>query len=295
MKLGRLGVWCALDQLSSPDAAQLARSIEDWGYSALWQPEAFGRDVTVLASWLLAQTTNLIVASGIASIYARDAQSAHSAQQGLAEQSDGRFLLGLGVSHEPSVERMRGHHYGKPLAAMRTYLEAMAKSLYFAPPPAAKPPLVIAALGPRMLELAAELTDGAHTYNVTPEHTADARQRLGPGKMLCVEQMVVLETDAAKARATARATLRVYLGLPNYRENWKRQGFNMEDMNGKGSDRLIDAIVAWGDIAALRDRIQAHWDAGADHVCIQPLSSAGFGAVDVATLEKLAPLAETVG
>lgn len=289
MELGRLGVWCATDGLSSAQIAQLARTVEALGYGALWQPESFGRDVTVLSSWLLANTSSLIVASGIASIYARDAQSARAAQQGLAEQSDGRFLLGLGVSHVPAVERMRGHEYGKPIAAMRAYLEAMARSLYLAPPPAAKAPLVIAALGPRMLELAAEMTDGAHTYNVTPEHTADARKRVGPGKMLCVEQMVVLETDAEKARATARATLGMYLALPNYRTNWQRLGFSDADMDNGGSDRLIDATVAWGNLDVLRNRVRSHWQAGADHVCIQPLSSAGFGAFDETALEQLAP------
>lgn len=289
MELGRLGVWCATDGLSSAQVAQLAKTVEALGYGALWQPESFGRDVTVLSSWLLANTSSLIVASGIASIYARDAQSVRAAQQGLAEQSDGRFLLGLGVSHAPAVERMRGHEYGKPIAAMRAYLEAMARSLYLAPPPAEKPPLVIAALGPRMLELAAELTDGAHTYNVTPEHTADARQRLGPDKLLCVEQMVVLETDAEKARTTARATLGMYLSLPNYRANWQRLGFDDADMDNGGSDRLIDATVAWGDLDALRDRVRSHWQAGADHVCIQPLSGAGFGTFDDIALEQLAP------
>ena len=289
MELGRLGIWCSTDNLTSIEAAGLAKLVESSGYSALWQPESFARDVTVLSSWLLANTSGLIIASGIASIYARDAQAAHSAQQGLAEQSDGRFLMGLGVSHAPAVERMRGHEYGKPVAAMRSYLEAMARSLYMSPPPAAKPPTVIAALGPRMIELAAEMTDGAHTYNVTPEHTADARRRLGPGKLLCVEQMVVLETDADKARATARATLRMYLTLPNYRANWRRLGFSDADMDDGGSDRLIDATVAWGDETELYERIRTQWQAGADHVCIQPLSAAGFGHFDAEAIRRLAP------
>lgn len=289
MDLGRLGIWCATDSLTSAEVGRFARTVENLGYGALWQPESFGRDVTVLASWMLAQTSRLVVASGIASIYARDAQSAHSVQHGLAEQSQGRFLLGLGVSHAPAVEHMRGHEYGKPLASMRAYLDAMAKSLYMASPPADRPPLVIAALGPRMLELAAEMTDGALTYNVTPEHTADARSRLGPDKLLCVEQMVVLESDPAKARATARATLGMYLSLPNYRANWQRLGFTDADMDHGGSDRLVDATVTWGEEAALRDRVRAHWQAGADHVCIQPLSEAGFGRFDEKALECLAP------
>jgi probable F420-dependent oxidoreductase len=184
---------------------------------------------------------------------------------------------------------MRGHAYGKPVASMRAYLEAMGRAYYMAAPPAEKPPTVVAALGPRMLELSAELADGAHTYNVDPEHTAAARARIGAGKLLCVEQKVLLESDPVKARAIARATLGVYLGLANYQNAWRGMGFGEDDWSGGGSDRLVDALVAWGDEAALHARIQAHWDAGADHVCIQPLAEQGFGFFDMATLERMAP------
>lgn len=289
MDLGRLGVWCATDRLTSTELAAFAGRVEAWGYGALWQPEMLGRNVLVAASWLLASTTRLAVATGIASIYGRDAQAALSAQQGLAEQSGGRFLLGLGVSHAPMVEALRGHHYGRPVAAMRAYLEAMKQGRYMAPPPPAAPPTVLAALGPKMLELSAELTDGAHSYNVTPEHTAQARRVLGAGKLLCVEQKVVLETDAGRARSIGRASLGPYLGLRNYQENWRRLGFGEDDWSGPGSDRLLDAMVAWGDETAIRARLQQHWDAGADHVCIQPLSEQGFGAIDEVVLKALAP------
>jgi probable F420-dependent oxidoreductase len=289
MTLSRLGAWCATDHLPAPQLAKFAKDVEALGYGALWQPESFGRNVLVAASFLLASTSRITIASGIASIYARDAQAALAARQGLSEQSNGRFLLGLGVSHAPAVEAMRGHAYGKPIASMRAYLEAMGRAYYMAAPPAEKPPTVLAALGPRMLELSAQLADGAHTYNVSPEHTAFARARIGPDKQLCVEQKVVLETDPVKARATARATVGVYLGLPNYQNAWRTMGFSEDDWSAGGSDRLIDALVAWGDEDALRARIQAHWDAGADHVCIQPLSEQGFGFFDMATLERLAP------
>lgn len=289
MELGKLGVWCGTDHLTAAQMADFAKLVERQGYGALWQGEALGREVLSQSSWLLANTSRLIVASGIASIYAHDAQTALAARNGLAEQSGGRFLLGLGVSHAPMVEALRGHHYGKPLAAMRAYLTAMKSARYMAVPPADTPPVVIAALGPKMLELSAELADGAHTYNVTPEHTADARRRIGPGKLLCVEQKVVLESDPAKARETIRKTVGVYTGLPNYQENWRRQGFGDADWANGGSDRLIDAMAAWGDEAALRERIQAHWDAGADHVCIQPLSSEGFARFDPQALAALAP------
>ena len=289
MQFGKLGVWCSTEQFTSAESASFAKRVEDWGYGALWQPETVGRNVLVASSWLLANTEGLIVATGIANIYARDAQASRSAQLGLAEQSSGRFLLGLGVSHAPLVEGMRGHHYGKPVAAMTTYLEAMAAARYVATPPAATPPNVLAALGPRMIELSRDRADGAHTYNVTPEHTADARKRLGAGKLLCVEQMMVLEENPARARAIGRGTLGFYLGLPNYQQNWKRQGFTEEDWSGQGSDRLIDAMIAWGDEAALRRRVQAHWDAGADHVCIQPLHEQGPSQINEDILALLAP------
>jgi probable F420-dependent oxidoreductase len=288
-KVSRLGVWCTTDQLGSAALAELARSVEHWGYGVLWQPEILGRNVLVAASWLLSNTQTLTIATGIASIYARDAQATAAAQKGLAEQSDGRFLLGLGVSHAPMVEGFRGHHYGKPVEAMRSYLQTMHRARYMAVAPAAPPATVLAALGPRMLELSAELADGAHTYNVTPEHTHEARQRIGAQKLLCVEQKVVLETDPARARTTARATLSAYLGIKNYQASWQRQGFSERDWLDGGSDRLVDAMVAWGDESALYGRIQAHWDAGADHVCIQPLASAGFGSFDAGALERLAP------
>jgi probable F420-dependent oxidoreductase len=285
----RIGVWCFTDHLSSAELARFACSVESWGYGSLWQPESLGRNVLVASSWLLATTRTLTIATGIANIYARDALATAAAHSGLAEQSGGRFLLGLGVSHAPLVEGFRGHHYDKPVAAMRAYLEAMARAPYMAVAPTTPPPKVLAALGPKMLELSGELADGAHTYNVTPEHTQDARRRVGPGKLLCVEQKIVLDTDPARARATARATLGLYLGLRNYQENWRRQGFSESDWSAGGSDRLVDAMVAWGDESALLARIQAHWDAGASHVCIQPLAPTGFGNFDADLLERLAP------
>ncbi len=218
MEIGKLGVWMSQEMLTAADAVAQARRVEAWGYKALWQPEAVGRNVLVHSGWLLAHTTSLVVATGIANIYARDPMACAGAQIALAEASGDRFLLGLGVSHMPLVEGVRRHAYGKPLTTMREYLTAKAGALYMAPKPATPPPTVIAALGPKMLELSAQQADGAHPYNVTPEHTARARGILGPGKLLCPEQMVLLETDPAKARAAARRTLAVYLPLPNYAE-----------------------------------------------------------------------------
>ena len=275
MELGKLGVWVGMDGMSAAQAAAFAKRVEEWGYSALWIPESRGRNALVHSSWLLSHTQKLIVATGIANIYARDAMAMANGQRTLAEQSDGRFLLGIGVSHRPMVEGLRGHAYGKPVTTMRTYLQAMREALYQAPEPSEKPVTVVAALGPRMMALSSELADGAHPYNTTPEHTAQARSILGPGKLLCPEVWVVLETDAAKARAAARQALSRYQQLENYVNDWRRQGFGDADLAGGGSDRFIDALVAWGDETAIRARIQQHWDAGADHVCIQPISPQG--------------------
>jgi probable F420-dependent oxidoreductase len=286
MRVTNLGVWAATDGLSAAAAAAFAKRVEAWGYGALWIPEAFGREVFSASAWLLANTSRLIVASGIANIYARDSFAAAAAQKGLNEQSDGRFLLGLGVSHIPLVQGVRKHEYGKPVATMRTYLEGKSAATYKAVAPESPPQTVLAALGPKMLELAAELTDGAHPYNVSPEHTHEARAILGPNKLLCVEQGAVLETDATRARAAARRFLELYLTQPNYVNNWRRLGFTDTDFAGGGSDRLVDSIVAWGDETAIRKRIEAHWQAGADHVCVQALGAGGLP--DERLLELLA-------
>ena len=290
MRLSKHGVWAGMDAFTAPEAAAFAKRVEAWGYSALWIPEAMGRNSLVHAAWLLANTTTLVIATGIANIYGRDWVAASSAQRALNEQSGGRFLLGLGVSHSPLVEGFRGQHYGKPVETMRAYLEGMKQTHYSAPPPPERPTTVIAALGPKMLALAAEQADGAHPYNVTPQHTAEARKILGPSKLLCPEQMILAETDPTKARAKARASLAVYLSLPNYSNNWKRLGFSDADFADGGSDRLLDAIVAWGDDEAIRIRLQAHWDAGADHVCIQALGGVGWPPKpDEELLGRLAP------
>ena len=275
MQINQLGVWAATDHLSASNAAGFARRIEAWGYGALWIPEALGREVFSASAWLLANTSALVVASGIANIYARDPSASAAAQKGLNEQSGGRFLLGLGVSHVPLVE-VRKHAYGKPLATMRGYLRGMAEADYRGIAPPAPSKTVLAALGPKMLELAAELTDGAHPYNVSPEHTHEARAILGPNKLLCVEQGAVLDTDATRARAAARRFLEIYLTLPNYVNNWRRLGFTDTDFAGGGSDRLVDSIVAWGDETANRKRSEAHWQPGADHVCVQALGAGGL-------------------
>ncbi len=290
MDLSNLGVWFFTDRLSARNAAVATRRIEDLGYSALWIPETVGRDPFAHAAWLLASTERLVVATGIANIYHREPGVALQAQKTLAEQSGNRFLLGLGVSHKPLVEGVRGLSYGKPVVTMRDYLAKMAAAPYSSIGPSEPPPVVLAALGPKMLALARDAADGAHPYFTSPAHTKMARDILGPDKWLCVEQKVVLETDAAKARALARATAKTYQALPNYRNNWLRLGLTEDDLAGEGSDAFIDATFAWGDAAAIRQRIDEHFDAGASHVCIQPVNRDGrFGEVDWETLEALKP------
>jgi probable F420-dependent oxidoreductase len=287
MHLDKLGVWAGIDSLSAAGAAAFARRVEAWGYGTLWIPEGYGREVLSASAWLLANTGTLIVASGIANIYARDSQSAAAAQKALNEQWGGRFLLGLGVSHIPLVEDIRKHVYGKPVATMRAYLRAMAEAPYASVQPPMAPKTVLAALGPKMLELSAQMADGAHPYNVTPQHTAQARAILGAGKLLCVEQGAILETDPIKARTIARRFLSMYLGLPNYVDNWRRLGFTDADFAAGGSDRLVDAVLVWGDEKAIRNRIEEHWQAGADHVCVQAIGQTA--APDEQLLSLVAP------
>jgi len=289
MELGRLGVWTFLDLMSAEEAAGFVRQVEALGYSTLWLPEAIGRDPFTFLGYLAARTERLQFATGIANIYARDPMTMRAIQQTMAELSGGRFVLGLGVSHSHLVTGVRGHEYKKPIPAMREYLTAMQGALYRAVEPASEAPIVLAALRPAMLRLAREQARGAHPYFVTPEHTKRAREILGPGAWLAPEQKVLLDTDPARARATARATMQIYLGLPNYQNNLKWLGFEDADLADGGSDRLVDAIVAWGDEAAIAARIKAHHDAGADHVCIQPLRADGIPGPDLRVLEALAP------
>ncbi|MCH2333545.1 MAG: TIGR03620 family F420-dependent LLM class oxidoreductase [Pseudomonadales bacterium] len=289
MDLSKLGVWFFTDRMAAPLAADTAKRIEDLGFSALWIPETVGRNPFVHAAWLLANTSSLIIATGIANIYHREPGVTLAAQNTLAEQSDNRFLLGLGVSHKPLVEGLRGLTYGPPVATMRDYLDKMAASPYTGPPPKDKPPTVIAALGPKMLELSSEKCDGAHPYFTSPSHTKMARDVMGPDRLLCVEQKVIFETDPAKARDIARKAAQTYQRLPNYRNNWLRMGLGEADIDGDGSDTFIDATFAWGEIDAIKNRVQEHYDAGASHVCVQPIHPEGrMGDIDWRVLEALA-------
>ena len=272
--IGRIGIWTGqLDPQPSTRAREAVRALEALGYGAVWFPESLGREALTNAGVLLAGSGRIVVATGIANIYARDAVATANAQKTLCEAYPGRFLLGLGVSHAPSVEQIRGHRYGPPVAVMRAHLDAMDRAPFRSVAPAAEPERVLAALGPKMLALAAERAAGAHTYFVPPEHTARARTILGRGRLLAVEQAVVLEQDGAAARAIARSHTSVYVKLANYARNLRRLGFDERDLAGGGSDRLVDAIVVWGALDAVVGRVRAHEAAGADHVCVQVLTA----------------------
>lgn len=273
MDVGAVGIWTAqLDLRPAARAREAAAELDELGFGALWIPEAVGREPISHAAVLLDATERLVVGSGVASIFSRLPGVAASAQRLLADDSGGRFLLGLGVSHAPMVEGMLGQVWDKPLTRMRAYLDAMDDAFTVSPAPADDPPRVLAALGPRMLELAATRAWGALTYFVPVEHTAAARQQLGDGPMLLVEQAVVLTTDEEAARVVGRKHMAVYLTLPNYVNNLRRLGWSEDDFAAGGSDALVDAVVAWGDVDTVTARVAAHHKAGADHVCIQVLA-----------------------
>lgn len=288
MQLGKLGVWASLDHLSLEQSAHAAAKIEALGYGTYWMPESLGYDPLVLSSWLLNHTKTLNVATGILNIYRRDPLSVRAAKSTLAQASSGRFLLGLGVSHKALVEGFTQHTYGPPVKAMRNYLEAIDSAPFLGQDIVPDTPRVIAALGPKMLELAAETCQGAHPYFTTPEHTARARSILGPDAWLCVEQKVILETNPVRARQQARPLAQMYTTFPNYQNSWKSLGLSEQDIE-QMSDKFVDSTFAWGSAEAIQDRLQQHFDAGASHVCIQPVHPGGVDkGIDWNCLETLA-------
>ena len=270
-KLGRVGLWTRqLDVQPAQQVREAIAELEALGWGSLWFWEVFGREALTSAGLLLCASQRMVIASGIANIWARDPVAMTAGGRTLAEAYPGRFVLGIGVSHGPIVDA-RGHRYQRPLDKMRGYLDAMDAAPWQGPPLAEEPPLVLAALGPRMLELAAERSAGALLYNGTPEATATARSVLGPEPLLAVEQAVLLEKDPAEARGICREFMALYLTLPNYTGAWDRVGLGPQERAEGGSDRMVDAVVAWGGPEVIAERVRAHLDAGADHVCVQVL------------------------
>lgn len=288
-RLGRLGAWTfAFDARPAAQVAIDARAIEMLGFTVLWVPEGGGsRDIVGHLGWLLGATERLTVASGIANITARRPEVLQAGATLLADAYGDRVVLGIGVGHEYTTER-RGFGWDRPVARTRAYLDAMDEAADSWPVPAVPVRRVLAALGDAMLRLSAERALGAHTYFVSPEHTARARAVLGPEPVLAVEQTVVLRDEPAEARAIARNWAVHYLELPNYANNWRRLGFGEDDVTGTGSDRLIDAGIAWGSLDDVVARVRAHLDAGADHVCVQVVSEDDTD-VCVPALRELAP------
>ena len=283
----------ALTDLMPPDQlTSFALSVEKHGYGSFRFPEGLGRDPFSVATHILTVTKKLIVGTGIANVWKREPLSMISAARTLAEMFPARFILGIGISHGPMMAQL-GYKYEKPVAFMRNYLARMKSAPYMAPQPRSEPPIMIAALMPRMLQLAAAQTQGTIPVHTTPEQTARMRAALGPDKWICVQQVAILEADAAKARRAARGTLTVYLSLPNYLRSFRDMGFGDPDFADGGSDRLVDSLIAWGDADAIRKRVAAHYDAGATEVSVTLAraeeSPAERTLPDEAALRALAP------
>ena len=289
MEIGKLGAFCFLDAMTAEESAAFCRRVERMGYKVLWSPEAWGRDPFAHGGYLLATTDQLVYATGIANIWVRDPLTMAMAANTLAEIAEDRFILGIGVSHRSLVEDLRGHTYTKPYSYMSAYLPRMKSALYRAVAPKTEPPLVIAALHPKMLALAAREARGTHTYLCLPEHTKRAREVMGPDAWVCPSVIVILERDAAKARARARQHLSFYASQENYQRILLAQGFTRADFDNGCSDHLIDTMVAWGSEKQIGERIEAHVTAGANHVCLMPLRCDESNLPDERALEAFAP------
>lgn len=289
--IGPYGVWASHLGLFDADAARReARAIEQLGYRALWVGEAEGKEALTHAAFLLAATDEVVLATGIANIWARDARAMVNGARTIVAGWPQRFVLGIGASHAPLVER-RGGRYGKPYSEMVRYLDAMAEAPWRGPDLDAEPPVVLAALGPKMLRLSSDRAAGAHTFLVPPEHSRVAREETGPDTFIAPEQAFVLADGRAEARRAGDRHLRNYLRLPNYQRNLERLGFDASDMEDAGSDRLFDAIVAWGEPTGVAERVRAHLEAGADHVAVHPLAPSP----DVLPSRQLRELAPALG
>ena len=312
MDLKERGLFLFTEGMSSDELKSTASKAENLGYGAIWYPEAAGREPFSTAAIILSATKTLTAATGIVNLYGRDAMVCATGQQTLNEMSGGRFLLGLGVSHRMFVEG-RGHSYEKPLSTMKNYVSSIAechkmisvtKNLAVTgieeQPIKIKTngtvvledlgemPIVLAALGPKMMALSAEISKGAHPYNTIPEHTAEAREIMGNDAWLCPMIRVCLTSNASRAREIGRQVLGLYLQLPNYTNMLKSSGFTDSDFQDGGSDRLIDALMAWGSAADLETRVKEHLDAGASHVCIQSMDEKDPAKVGWEALELLA-------
>jgi probable F420-dependent oxidoreductase len=264
---GRLGIFSgSLGAQRATVQREVAAEIETLGFGTLWYGEAVAREAFVQASIFLSATSSLVVASGIANIWARDPMAMAAGGRSLAEAWPGRFILGLGVSHAPMVAA-RGHDYARPVTAMRDYLDRMDEAGWRGPD-APRAPIVLAALGPRMVALAAERTAGAYPYFTTAKHIGQVRERLGAHAFLAADLPVVLAASRAEARRMGDPHMSLYLGTENYRKNLLRLEWKPEQLEPPGSDELFDAVMAWGDVDSIRERIMGLLRAGADQVVL---------------------------
>jgi len=284
-----LGVLAFNDGLSGTELVRFASQLEEWGYESFWIPEVFGREPLATAGYLLARTARIRIATGIAVIWVRDPVAMAQARRTLAELAEGRFALGIGVSH-PALVEPRGHTWSPPVERLEQYLDAMEKAELQSPAPAQPAPLYLAAHGPKLLQVARERCDGAFLYLVPPERARFARERLGTDKELRVVLISCLCEDADTGRRAARRALSFYLGFPAYHRMWRALGYEPADWESGGSDRLVDALIAWGGRERIGARIRAHLEAGADQVLLYPLAPADRGpAMPMDLLEALAP------
>jgi probable F420-dependent oxidoreductase len=274
--------------LPSPQLRRAVAEIEAMGFGTIWIGESLGREAFAASAIILAATTHIKVATGIANIWARDPTAMINGGRTLAEAWPNRFVLGIGVSHLPSV-KARGHDYERPLSAMRAYLDDMEKATYRGPAPDPPPPIVLAALGVKMMQLARERAAGAHSYYVPVEHTQEARSILGPDRLLAPEQAITFAKSREAARVPGDIYMRNYLALQNYRRNLLRLGWPEEELAPPGSDRAFDALVAWGDEQAIARKLKQHFEAGADHVVVNVLTPTPDRA-PTDDLRRLAPL-----
>ena len=291
----RIGVWWASDTWPMAAAQEVAQEIEALGFGSLFIPEVGLKDCLVESAAFLAATDRLVVGTGIANIHARIAGTTEGGGRTLTALYPGRFVLGLGVSHGPLVENMLGGTYVKPLTTMRAYLDRMAALPEMIEPGAGRPARLLAALGPKMIELSGTHADGAHPYLVTPSQTAATREILGPDKWIVSEQAVVIGGDAAEQMTRAHLHLQIYSGLPNYRNSWLRQGFDESDLVPGGSDRLAAAIVGTGSLENAAATVTAHLDSGADHVVVQVLGDGNPAWDPRPALRELAAALELTG
>lgn len=293
MDLKTPGAFALTDSMTGSQLTAYVRRVEQLGYSSFWFPEAFGRDPFALAAHILSVTNRIVVGTGIANVWKREPIAMMGAARTLAELYPDRFVLGIGVSHGPMMAQL-GIKYDKPLSFMREYIARMKAAPYTAPRAKTDPPIVIAALMPKMLQLAATESNGTFPVYITPEQTARMRASLGPDKWICIQQVTLLEKDAAKARRAARKVLAFYLQLPNYLSSFRSMGFGDADFADGGSDRIVDGLIAWGDEQTIREHVKAHYNAGATHVCLTVVPSEGAPLErtilpDERALELLAP------